>query len=114
MSETDSHNWNSLYPQYFDTSVSLANGRRVPLASAANSSIPKSSLTVDDIYSRCQELGISEEHLLLEKNKRHPRTNAADKAGRLRVMLKEKDTGAPLYPAFPNTNSLIKAIDESM
>lgn len=103
--------WNCLYPVYFDSSFSLKNGRRVPKSSSS------SSPTINDIYSSCLRLGILEEHLFLEESKRHP--SSQNIPGRIRVMLKEEkgdngnnSTTTPLYPSFPNTNSLIKAINE--
>jgi signal recognition particle subunit SRP19 len=71
-----------LWPEYFDSSLTRAEGRRVPIEYAV--STPSS----DDLFRACQKLGLSPE---LEYDKAHP-SRWFEPRGRVKVYAKYNKT----------------------
>ena len=71
-----------LWPEYFDSSLTRSEGRRVP----ADAAVP--SPNAEDVFRACQKLGLSPE---LEYDKSHP-SRWFDPRGRVRVPAKFNKT----------------------
>lgn len=91
-----------LYPVYFDASRSHAQGRRVNVKNAVPNPLAR------DIAEACQFISVQLAHgqlpIAFEPDKLHPKDWA--NPGRVRVLLKDKETGKPLSPKVKNKSHL--------
>lgn len=94
--------YSSLYSVYFDASRSRAQGRRV------SSKLAVSNPLARDILEACQFISASiagnQLQIAFEPDKLHPKDWA--NPGRVRVLLRGKETGKPLSPAVKNKSHL--------
>ncbi|KAJ2847390.1 signal recognition particle subunit [Coemansia brasiliensis] len=94
--------WVCLYPIYFDKSLSLEKGRKVPIALAVDSPFGR------QISMAVKQVGL---HVCFEPNKTHPRDFF--RPGRVRVKLFDEQ-GRPMRPDIPNRKVLLRKVAEAM
>jgi signal recognition particle subunit SRP19 len=98
----------TLYPVYFDISRSRAQGRRV------SSKLGVSNPLARDIAEACQFISArkagSKLQIAFEPDKTHPKDWA--NPGRVRVLMRDVDTGKPLSPAVKNKSHLYILVAE--
>jgi signal recognition particle subunit SEC65 len=98
-----------LYCAYFDTSISVRKGRRLPLEKLKGCE----DVWAEDIAEAAFNLGF---HVVVEGNKRHPseffKAFGPPGFARIRVELKKKSTNELVNPSIPSKEVLISRIAE--